>query len=229
MLPRRSAPLARRCTRAQVPPAIRRRGVRWSVSPPPCGRVTVQPSGSHGGVQGAPSTSHRGVGQDGPQLAAACPRCPRPVWGRWRMAATSRSVPGERQDGCRAVDTSGAPLAVLRTAHRAPAAACRVLQQAIRWHGVPETRTSAGRAAPATARTSANAAPGTSSAMRPVTAGKTVGAPAQRAGKRRPRPRRGCQACAAAPGPRAGVARRPRLTQRQRVVAGGGAGLPAAA
>src|SRR5262249_61538514 len=80
-----------------------------------------------------------------PQIEEEAPRRKRPVWGRWRMDATSIQVQGEWRYFYRAVDKHGQTIDCRLTEHRAKAAALRFLQKAIRRNGLPETSTIGGR------------------------------------------------------------------------------------
>jgi putative transposase len=102
------------------------------------------------------ATSKRWVIQDSPPLEAAFHRRKRPVWGSWRMDATSMRVTGAWRYLYRGVDKYGQTIDFLLTEHRDTAAALRFLTQAIRRHGGPETITIAGRDANETAIKSYN-------------------------------------------------------------------------
>jgi putative transposase len=202
-------------------------GVRWSVASPLSAR--------HGedllearGVSVDQATIQRWGVQDRPQLAAACPRCQRPGWVSGRLEETASKSKGAWSALSRAVDKPGQPIACLVTAPRDAPAARRLLAQAIRRHGVPEQRTSDGRAAKAAALKSDTEAHGTAIAIRTITELKHSVDQAPRAVTRGTRPLRGGTAFDAAQGPLVGSARMQRITTTQRRVEAGAEGLTAA-
>src|SRR5207248_1809612 len=65
----------------------------------------------------------------------------RPVWGSWRMDETPIKVKGHWDYLSRAGDKTGQPLDCLLTEQRDEEAALRLLQKAIRRHGVAEKLT----------------------------------------------------------------------------------------
>ena len=167
-------------------------GVRWSVASPLSAR--------HGedllearGVSVDQATIQRWGVQDRPQLAAACPRCQRPGWVSGRLEETASKSKGAWSALSRAVDKPGQPIACLVTAPRDAPAAKRLLAQAIRRHGVPEQRTSDGRAAKAAALKSDTEAHGTAIAIRTITSLNPMVDQAPRAVTRGTRPLRGAQ------------------------------------
>ena len=116
----------------------------------------------------------------------------------------------------------------LLTEPRDETAAKRFLPKAMRRHGVPETLTIDEREANAAALRPSNKAPGTASIIRQGTYRNNRIAPDPRAGKRGPRPLRGCKSFDAAQGTRAGVERMHMLTKGQRKGEAGAERLTAA-
>src|ERR1700730_7148105 len=110
--------MAVRCPGAHCPPEVMRMGVGWYGAYPLRTRH-VAALMEERGVEVAPSTVHRGVLQDSPQLEEAWPRRKRPVWVRWRMDEPYSTVTGEWRALSRAVDQQGQTMAFLLTAHRA--------------------------------------------------------------------------------------------------------------
>jgi transposase-like protein len=128
----------------------------------------------------------------------------------------------------RAVAKDGETMDGLRPAQRATEAALRGRQQALRRHGRPETIPMEGSNAPAAALQSDNETPGIAIIIRQVPYGHQIVAQAHRGGKWVPRPRGGGNSVAAAHGTLVGIALRPMIEQKQRVLAAGDEGLPAA-
>ena len=163
------------CTGAQGPPAISLLGIRWSVADPLRTRQVAARLAARG-VQVAHTPLPRWGIPARPQLAVACHRCQRPVWGSGRLAEPARQGKGQGRSLERAVDQHGQPMAVRLTAHRAPEAARRLLQQASRRPGRPERMPRDGRDAPEAAsqicdRTLARACPWQAGAMAPLDTG----------------------------------------------------------
>jgi hypothetical protein len=204
------------------PSAIRVRGGRWSGASPGSARLGAALRAARGGPS-AQAPRQRGGGPERPRVAEACPRRQRPGWGRGRRDETARKGAGPGEALERAVEQTGQTRDVRRPAPRAAPAAQRGLPKASRRPGVPAPRPSAGRAAPAAALKSAHEEPGPASAIRQVTELNHRGAQAQRGGPRRPRPRGGGPALAAAPATRRGLALRPRPRLQPRPL-GGAAG-----
>jgi len=103
-----------------------------------------------------------------PQLEYAFHRRKRPVWRSWRMDETYIRVKGEWRYLYRAVDKHGQAIDFLLTDQRDQEAALRVLKQAIRRHGVPETITIDGSEANAAAIKRYNEEHGTAIIIRQV-------------------------------------------------------------
>jgi putative transposase len=103
------------------------------------------------GVAVAHSPSKRWGIKDRPRLEAEFQRRTRPVWGSWRMDATSITVQGEWQSLSRAGEKQGQTMDFLRPAPRAQEAARRLLHKAIRRPGLSETLTMDGSDAKAAA------------------------------------------------------------------------------
>jgi transposase-like protein len=125
-------------------------GVRWFVAYP----VRYRPLEARlqaRGVSGEQAPIKRGGLPYSPPLDAACHRRKRPVWGSWRLDATSLRLRGHWRDRSRAVAKTGQTLDFLRPEQRGERAALRFLTQATHRHHVPETITSDGREAHAAA------------------------------------------------------------------------------
>jgi putative transposase len=166
------------------------------------------------GVNVHHSTMNRWVVRYSPPLEEAFHRRKRPVGVSWRLDETSIKVKGEWRDLYRAVDTHGQTIDVLLTEQRHQEAALRVLQQAIRRHGVPDKMTSDGRGAHEAAIKSDNTEHGTSIAIRQITSLHNMIEPDHRGVKRVTRPMLGFKSCEAAQSTLVGSELMPMLRKR---------------
>ncbi len=163
-----------------------------------------------------------------PQLEDAFHRRKRPVWVRWRMDETSMRVQGQWYYLYRAVDKHGQTLDFLRTEPRDEEAALRLLQKAMRRHGVPETITIDGSAAHAAAIKRYHEEHGTAIAIRKVKYLNNIVEQDHRGVKRVTRPMLGFKSFEAAQDTLIGIELMHMIKKRQLVVEEGDEGRTAA-
>ena len=152
-------------TGAHFPPEVMRMGVRWDVASPLSTRH-VEERMQERGVTVEHATINRETITYGPLLEEALHRRKRPVRVSWRMDETDIKGKGPWRSRSRAVDTHGQTMDLLLTAQRDKEAARRLLKQAMRRHGAPETRTMDGSDAKEAASKSSHAAHDTPIAIR---------------------------------------------------------------
>jgi len=148
------------CKGAHCPPEVLVMGVRWEGASPLSTRHGEERLEARG-VAVAHAPLNRWGSPESPPWEDAGHRRQRAVWVSWRRDETDVKVQGPGRSRSRAVAHHGQTRDVRRPAPRAAEAAGRLLQQASRRHGLPETLPMDGRDAKDAARQRENAAPGT--------------------------------------------------------------------
>jgi putative transposase len=202
-------------------------GVRWYVAYPLSYRH-VEELMEERGVPVEHATIQRWVVKYSAPLEAAFHRRKRLVGRRWRMDETYIRVKGEWRYLYRAVDKSGQTIDFLLTEHRDTEAALRLLTQAIRRHGVPETITIDGSEANAAAIKRYNEEHGTNIIIRQVKYLNNMVEQDHRGVKRVTRPMLGFKSFDATQGTLAGIELMHMIKKRQMVVEAEDEGLTAA-
>ena len=212
---------------AHFPKDIIFMGVRWYVAYPLSYRH-VEALMEARGLEVEHSTIQRWVVKYSPPLEEAFHRRKRPGWVSWRMDETSIKSKGQWYDLYRAVDQHGQTIDFLLTEHRDTAAALRLLKQAIRRNGLPETITLDGSDANAAAIKRYNEEHGTAISIRQVQYFNNIVEQDHRAVKRVTRPMLGFKAFEAAQDTLVGIELMHMSMKRQLVVEEGDEGRTAA-
>ena len=131
---------------AHFPQDIMLMGVRWYLVYPLSYRH-VEALMAERGVRLDQATIQRWGVQDSPLLEEALHRRKRPGWVSWRLDETYLRVKGQWRYRYRTVDKDGQTIDFLLTEHRDKGAALRLLKNALRRNGLPETITMDGSGA----------------------------------------------------------------------------------
>jgi len=212
---------------AHVPQEIILMGVRWDVAYPLSTRH-VKDLRLERGVHMDHATINRWVVTYSPQLEEAFHRRTRPVWLSWRLDETDIKVQGPGRYLDRAVEKHGQTIDFRLTEPRATEAALRLLQKALRRHGLPATITIDGSDANEAASKRDNEEHGTTISLRQVKDVNKVVEQEHRAVQRVTRPMLGFKSFAAAQDTLVGVELMHMIKNRPMVVEAGEEGLTAA-
>jgi transposase-like protein len=201
--------------------------VRWYVASPLSPRQGAERLLTQG-VHVDHATVNRWVLTERPQLEEAFRHRTQRVWVSWRRDETSLKVQGPWYCRYRAGDQDGQTIDLLLTESREKEAALRLLTQAHRRHGVPETMPIDGSEAHAAASKRSNDAHGTTIIIRQVKYLNNIVEQDHRGVKRVTRPMLGFKAFGAAQDTLVGIELMHMIRKKQMVVEAGEEGLTAA-
>ena len=213
---------------AHVPQDIMLMGGRWFLAYPLSYRH-VEALMAERGVRLDQATIQRWGVQDSPLLEEALHRRKRPGWVSWRLDETYLRVKGQWRYRYRTVDKDGQTIDFLLTEHRDKGAALRLLKNALRRNGLPETITMDGSGANEAAIKSDNEEHDTIMKIRQIPYLNKVVAQDHRAIKRVTRPMLGFKACEATQATLTGIELMPMLKKKPMVIEARDKGLTAAA